>query len=109
METLPLWPDDAPRARKSDPVTSHEAADATAGSVMASQRAVAWIFENEEHPMTAVEVEHKARLYALPYSESRVRSCLSELVELGVLERDGFIRRKGDVRRRQLWRMKEVA
>lgn len=95
--------------RTGDPESSAEAADASADSVMASQRAVAWIFENEEHPMTAIEVENKARMYALPYSDSRVRSCLSELVGLGVLERDGFIRRPGDARRRQLWRMKEVA
>lgn len=103
-----IYPD-SPRVRRADPISSHEAADATQHSVAASQAAVAWIFENEEKAMTALEVEYKAHIYALPYSDSRVRSCLPELEEMGVLERDGFIRREGDKRRRQLWRMKEVA
>lgn len=103
-----LWPDDSPRVRASDPVSSHEAADATSGSVAASQLAVARIFENENKPMTALEVEQKATQYGLPYSVSRVRSCLSELEARGALVRDGFVRREGDKRRRQLWALSGV-
>lgn len=99
----------SPRVRRTDPASAHEAADATAGSVFESQRAVAWIFENEERPLTAIEVEYKAHIQGLPWSDSRLRSCLPELEELGVLERDGFVRRDGDKRRRQLWKLKDVA
>ena len=109
-ETLPIvWPD-SPRTRRNHPASSHEAADATAPIVAASQAAIAALFENENHPMTAVEVERKARFeYGLPYSESRIRSTLPELETLGVLVRDGFVRRDGDKRRRQLWTLKAAA
>lgn len=98
--------DDTARVRAGDPVSSHEAADATQTIVAASQRAVAGIFENEGVPMTAVEVESKALYqYGLAYSPSRVRSTLPELEEAGVLVRDGFVRRDGDKRRRTLWKL----
>lgn len=93
-----------PRVRLDDPITSHEAADATEASVAASQRAVAAIFARAGRPLTAVDVEAYADVWHVPYSPSRLRSALPELEELGVLVRDGFVRREGDARRRQLWR-----
>lgn len=104
-DTPLIFPDDSPRARRTDPVTSHEAADATAHAVAASQRAVANIFENENRPLTARDVEQLRFVYGLPYSESRLRSAVAELGRLGVLEVEGFVRREGDKRRRQLWKL----
>lgn len=99
-----LFPNDTPRARATDPTSSHEAADATTSIVQASQRAVAAIFEQQAKPLTEKEVEQLGIFrYGLPYSESRLRSACSELETLGILKRDGFIRRPGNARRRQLW------
>lgn len=100
-----VLPDDSPRARRTDPISSHEAADATAGIVQESQRAVARLFRNAIHPMTALEVEERAAAWHLPYSPSRIRSTLPELEAKGVLARDGFVRREGDKRQRQLWKL----
>lgn len=101
----PTIGEDSPRARRTDPISSHEAADATAGIVAESQRAVARLFRNAIHPMTALEVEERAAAWHLPYSPSRIRSALPELAEKGVLERAGFVRREGDKRKRQLWKL----
>lgn len=99
-----LFPNDSPRARATDPITSHEAADATTSIVQASQRAVAAIFEEKAKPLTAKEVEQFGIFqYGAQYSESRLRSACSELEKLGVLRRDGFRRLPGEKRRRQLW------
>lgn len=103
--TLPIvFPDDSPRARRSDPISSHEAADATAGSVWASQQAALDIMRAHGKPMTALQIEQIAAARELPYSPSRMRSTLSELVELGSVERDGFTAPPRG-RRRQLWRL----
>jgi hypothetical protein len=97
--TLPMVFPGSPRVRRTDPVTSSEAADATEHTVWASHQAVLHILT---HPMTALEVETAAT--GLPFSASRIRSALPELAELGFVVRDGFVRRDGDKRRRQLWR-----
>lgn len=106
METLPLiFPDDRPRARRSDPVSSHEAADATAPHVMASQDATLRILEMWGKPLTALQLEEISVSRGLPFSVSRMRSTLSELEELGCVERDGFTSPPRGQRRRQLWRL----
>lgn len=105
-DLLPIvWPD-SPRARRTDPLSSHEAADATASKVWASQQATLEIMRAHGKPMTANQIEKIADARGLPFSPSRMRSTPSELVTLGFVERDGFIRREGDSRR-QLWKLKE--
>ncbi len=105
-----LFPDDSPRVRATDPVSSHEAADATASIVQASQRAVAEIFEKQGKPLTEKEVEQLGIFtYGLPYSESRLRSACSELEKLGILRRGDFRRLPGEKRRRQLWTLAGAA
>lgn len=101
--TLPIvFPDDAPRARATDPITSHEAADAAAGSVWASQQAALAIIEAHGKPITALQVEGVAQIRELPFSSSRMRSALPELEKKDLVERAGFTSPPRG-RRRQLW------
>ncbi|MGI6878785.1 hypothetical protein [Microbacterium sp. gxy059] len=101
--TIPMiFPDDAPRARRTDPVTSHEAADATSGHVWESQQATLEILRAHGKPATALQVEQIAAVRELPHSPSRMRSTLSELEALGFVERVGFTSPPRG-RRRQLW------
>lgn len=101
--TIPLiFPDDSPRVRASDPVSSHEAADASAGAVWASQQATLKILEMWGKPVTALQLEDIAEARELPFSRSRMRSTPSELEELGLVERIGFTSPPRG-RRRQLW------
>lgn len=101
--TLPMVFPNAPRVRKSGPSSSHEAADATEHAVWASHQTVLQLLT---HPMTALEVEDAAE--GSPFARSRIRSALPELESCGLVVRDGFVRRDGDKRRRQLWRKAET-
>lgn len=73
----PVWPD-APHVRRTDPETSHRAADAAVkriGTKLAVERALA----NAGHPVTADEVWRIARHdLGYPVSPSRVRTVLAE-------------------------------
>lgn len=71
---------DSPRARRSDPVTSHVAADAS--SRADSKRAVLSALRVHKH-LAAYELEA-----LLPdWSPSRIRTALTELAEEGLVER----------------------
>lgn len=101
--TFPLiFPDDSPRVRESDPITSHEAADATVSKVAASQAIVLQILRNHPRPMTDEEIRHEAHWYGF-WSPSRLRSARSELVHQGVVEAVGTVTPEGHRTRATLW------
>lgn len=87
-----------PRARRSDPVTSHEAADGS--NLWASQQAVLALLEAAgTEGMTQPEL-----VVALPeWSESRVRSAVSELVAAGLVVDAGFARLTVHGYRSRVW------
>ena len=94
---------DSPRARLTDPVTSHEAADSTAGSVKESQ---SWVFTLLDHfgPLADHElVEHSINTW----SPSRIRTARHELVELGAVTDAGFYRFTPAGRRAKVWQVPE--
>lgn len=94
--------DEVAVARKSDPATSHEAADHATGHVWESQQATLAILAATRRPMTALAVEEYAAKVGLPFSAARMRSTLPELEEKRMVKRDGFSKPpKG--RRRVLW------
>jgi len=98
-----LSPHDTPRARRNDVISSHEAADATTHLRLESHRLVERILTDAGRSLTALEVESAAMFqYGWEHSAVRIRTALTEL-EGVVTVRDGFIRRPGDTRRRQLW------
>ncbi|GGD33343.1 hypothetical protein GCM10010915_12160 [Microbacterium faecale] len=94
--------EDAAAARASDPVTSHEAAEAASDHVWESQQATLAIIEAHGKPITALQVEGVAQVRELPFSSSRMRSTLPELEKKGFVVRAGFTSPPRG-RRRTLW------
>lgn len=74
---LMLW-DDSPRARKSDPIESHIAADKSSGRRVPQKVAVARALEAAGRPISADEVFRLARRMGLYCTRERVRTILSE-------------------------------
>lgn len=105
-----ILPDDSPRVRKPDPITSHEAADSTFGKVAASREEV-WhlLFIHgllADHELVAAHSTSMARFGSEPlYSPSRLRSARAELVEAGKVEFSGIYRLTPSGRRTQVWQV----
>lgn len=84
-----VFPGDSARARRTDPLTSHAAADGTANkrphSWLLIERALA-----QNAPMTAQEIiQHIRFQLGVWISESRVTTGVSELREMGAIRQDG--------------------
>lgn len=88
---------DIPRTRRSDPPTSHEAADtnnihASIGLVLAALTDLGPLADHEL----------VARL-ATSFTEQRLRSARAALVEMGLVEFSGFYRLTANNRRARVW------
>lgn len=99
----------ATRARNADPVTSHEAADSASHLLWASHRLVERILGDHPDGMTAKELEQAAVFqYGWKHSESRIRSAPREMQRENLTFVADLVRRPGDARRRQLWKLVEA-
>lgn len=84
--TVPaIFPDDTARVRRTDPSTSHEAADRSAVKVRGSQAAVLRVLAGSPAGRTDPELCY----LVARYSDSRIRTARAELVELGLVEACG--------------------
>lgn len=78
-----------PRARRTDPLTSHAAADGTGKSRPHSWLLIERALE-QSAPMTAQElIRHIRTEMGVWISESRVTTAVSELREMGAIRQDG--------------------
>ena len=75
---LPIFPDDSPRVRSTDPVESHIAADRSAGKRVPQKVAVERALAAAGKPITADRVFKLARRMGLYCTPSRVRTILAE-------------------------------
>lgn len=101
--------DDEARARRSDHVTSHEAADsnnvdASIGAVLATLRA--------EGPMTdeqlVLAMEVAAAWDRVPaFTQQRIRTARASLVKRGLVRMAGYYRLTATRRRAQVWEVSE--
>ena len=93
---------DSPRARTSDPDTSHAAADATAGSVASSQADVLVVLQTALMALTDEEIVGylKGR-----YSPSRIRSARHELEEQGLVRCAGVVKPPGKRTKCRTWEL----
>lgn len=105
MTVQTVWPD-SPRARATDPLESHEAADATQGSVAASQAAVLTVLEDALMPLMDEEI---AGYLKGRFSPSRVRTARHELEEDGRVVSTGSVRPPGRRTRCRVWTVTEKA
>lgn len=96
---VPMIGDDWARVRKTDPVTSHEAADSN--NVPASHGAVLWAL-NMAHGRGLAQYQAE-NILRDELSPSRVRSAFSELEALGKVKRTEEFRLTPSGRRAQVW------
>ncbi len=75
---------DSPRARRTDPVESHMAADGTTHQVWRSQQIVEQVLAESYLPLDDLEILPLAKALE-PFSAARFRSARAELVERGVV------------------------
>lgn len=99
-----IYPSDAARTRKSDHVTSHEAADSNRASLPDSRTQV-YLLLTQHGPLTQGEIITHARKIGSPFTDSRLRSAVSEMVEDGRVEFSGFYRMTENNRRSQVWQI----
>ncbi len=92
---------DNARARFTDPITSHEAADGTADQVKESQSAVYSLLESLG---SMADFELIAHLEG-HWSPSRVRTARHELVELGVVADSGRFKKTPSNFRAKVWQV----
>ena len=95
-----------PRARLTDPLTSHEAGDATESVVAASQAVVLSILHAVGAPMTHADIiaeDHDPFTQWRMFSESRLRTACAELVELGRVQPVGKFKPAGSRAHHTLW------
>ena len=77
-QTLPIFPDDSPRARRTDVIESHIAADISAGKRVPQKVAVHRALEAAGKPITSDDVFKLARRMGLYCTPERVRTILAE-------------------------------
>ena len=75
---LPIFPDDSPRARRSDPIEAHIAADVSAGKRVPQKVGVQRALEAAGEPITSDDGFKLARGRGLDCTPERVRTILSE-------------------------------
>lgn len=103
-----IFPDDSPRARLSDPDTSHEAADSTTNKRAASQAEVIRILTEfhmlADHQIVQAHQAIQERIGEDPkFSPQRLRTARHELVEFGLVKFTGLYTLTPSGRRARVW------
>jgi hypothetical protein len=103
-----IMDNDSPRARMDDPITSHEAAESTAGNLKASQAHVRDLFVvfgvMADHEVINLDAYVRSiTVYKTSYSPSRLRTARRELADLGYLVDTGIYRLTPSGRRAKVW------
>jgi hypothetical protein len=102
----PLFYDnDSPRARQSDPVTSHRAADGNnvSGSREVVLRVLRIYGPLADHELVARHHWEVVGTLLPKYTEQRLRTARAELVESGFVQFTGEYRMTASNRRTQVW------
>lgn len=95
---------DTARVSKNAPLTSHWAGDASAKTVQPSRTFVLFILA-ELGPLSQPELINVAHARDLHFSDSRMRSAVSELREDGLVEFTGFYHTTQFGNRTQVWQL----
>lgn len=89
--------EDSPRVRESDPVTSHQAADATKKSRSGSRDAVLAALHRDgplaDHELVLAIQADATWNGSRMYSPSRIRTARAELTEAGLVQEAGYTRK----------------
>ena len=108
--TVPaILPDDSPRARRTDPSTSHESADSN--NVTGARLEVFALMSEPlaDHELVAKHAEVQALVgEPVTYTPQRLRTARAELTESGLVEFTGMYRLTHTGRRAQVWAVSVV-
>ena len=97
--------DDSPRARRSDPVTSHESADLA--NLSKPRNWVLYVLSCG--PLADHEVVLLASSFHQPFTPQRIRTARAELTRLGLVEESGIYRLTENNRRAIVWQIRKAA
>ena len=96
--------DDSPRARRSDPITSHESADTNDVS-----KSIGWVLGilREKGPLADFQIENFSKLRKLHFTGQRLRTARAALVRKGLVESTGIYRMTRNNRRAIVWQLSD--
>lgn len=99
---------DEPRVRRSDPITSHEAADSTSNKVAASRAFVLYLLRETgpvaDHELVAAAQDLYKRLPEIQkFSPSRLRTARHELADADKVVETGYFHLTESGRRAVVW------
>ena len=95
--------EDSPRARRTDPVTSHEAADTNDVS-----KSIGWVLDTlARGPLADHELVLMGTACGLPFTGQRLRTARAALVAAGLVEASGLYRLTKSNRRAIVWQLSE--
>ena len=96
--------EDSPRARRTDPITSHEAADSNDVT-----RSIGWVLSllHNVGPLADHEIEAAARRRDVRFTGQRLRTARAALVRQGKVTDSGETRLTLNGRRAQVWQLVE--
>ena len=96
--------DDSPRVRRSDPVTSHEAADLA--NLSKPRNWVLYVLSCG--PLADHEVVLLASSFHQPFTPQRIRTARAELTRMGLVEKSGIYRLTENNRRAIVWQIRKA-
>lgn len=104
MTTITMYPNDSARTRRSDPVTSHEAADSndTAGSRAEVLRLLTTLGPLADHELVAAHDFNDTA----HYTPQRLRTARHELTENGLVVETGYYHLTNTRRRAKVWELR---
>ena len=96
---------DSPRARRTDPGTSHEAADLTD-----THKSIGWVLKTlvAQGPLADHEIVLMATICGMPFTGSRLRTARAALVGMGLVEESGIYRMTENNRRAIVWQFNDA-
>jgi hypothetical protein len=96
--------EDSPRARRTDPITSHEAADSNDVT-----RSIGWVLSllHNVGPLADHEIEAAARRRDVRFTGQRLRTARAALVRQGKITNSGDSRTTPNGRRAVVWGLVE--
>jgi len=99
-----IFGDDSPRARRTDPLTSHEAADTNDVS-----KSIGWVLQTLARKSLADhELVGLAEMHGLHFTGQRLRTARAALVGMGLVEPSGIYRLTENNRRAIVWEFNDA-